>query len=319
MAKPLTQLIKTLTDSADEATKAGQATADGFTDDALAEISNQVDEFDFSGAKERAINSETMKPKYSEFTGRQDEALYKQSDVYFEDVKNEFLDNFEPDVDADEIMFSLDSFSPKMQGFLKQMNNADWLGFVSGSACFYQSMCPGVATCSTSYRCACPSGYLYQGSTCVPRIIQPVVVQPVIRPVVIQPRPTCTTCVQPVVVRPAPVTCTTCVQPQVRITVVAPGQPCQLRGQCGGGSSCIYTINLGVCTCPSRRTSIGGICQVGVGVNVVQGCRNGCVVGAGDYCAYGSGCVSNSQCLNQICRCNLGWIRRGKTCLSYRR
>ncbi|MCP3675726.1 MAG: hypothetical protein GY829_14835, partial [Gammaproteobacteria bacterium] len=129
MAKPLTQLIKTLTDSTDEATKAGQATADGFTDDALAEISNQVDEFDFSGAKERAINSETMKPKYSEFTGRQDEALYKQSDVYFEDVKNEFLDNFEPDVDADEIMFSLDSFSPKMQGFLKQMNNADWLGF----------------------------------------------------------------------------------------------------------------------------------------------------------------------------------------------
>ncbi|MCP4267630.1 MAG: hypothetical protein GY777_19045, partial [Candidatus Brocadiaceae bacterium] len=43
MAKPLTQLIKTLTDSTDEATKAGQATADGFTDDALAEISNQVD------------------------------------------------------------------------------------------------------------------------------------------------------------------------------------------------------------------------------------------------------------------------------------
>jgi len=43
MAKPLTQLIKTLTEATDEATKAGQATADGFTDDALAEISNQVD------------------------------------------------------------------------------------------------------------------------------------------------------------------------------------------------------------------------------------------------------------------------------------
>ena len=46
--------------------------------------------------------------------------------------------------------------------------------------------------------------------------------------------------------------------------MVPPGASCPLpQQQCGGGSTCQYTLNLAVCTCPAGQTACNGRCQGG--------------------------------------------------------
>ena len=79
------------------------------------------------------------------------------------------------------------------------------------------------------------------------------------------------------------------------IVEVPPGAPCPLIFQrCGGGSTCQYTLNLAVCTCPGGQTACNGVCQAG-GCNtgaVAIGGNSGCVIGAGDWC----GPASSPRC-----------------------
>lgn len=54
---------------------------------------------------------------------------YKDAELVYNDLKNQFLELMPEDADTDEVMDALGEFSPTQQRFLKALNRADWLGF----------------------------------------------------------------------------------------------------------------------------------------------------------------------------------------------
>ena len=57
------------------------------------------------------------------------QAAYEDGWVVYDDFKNRFLDNLDEDADVEDVMATLDAFTPAQQNVLKAFDRADWLGF----------------------------------------------------------------------------------------------------------------------------------------------------------------------------------------------
>ncbi len=58
-----------------------------------------------------------------------DQPAYEDAPVVFEEVRNQFLDALPEDASFDELMDSLDQFTPEQRSFIKALDRDDWLGF----------------------------------------------------------------------------------------------------------------------------------------------------------------------------------------------